>query len=131
MSEYKAGVCNIGAAETRKRYAFGTAGFLAALLLAVGLYTFAFDPLAMLVVAVPLFVGFEGVLQAYDHFCAGFAMAGVYDVSDTGGDRHEIPSEDALIADRQRAIQIHMQALVGAVVTAAFLYLLALAIPPA
>lgn len=131
MSEYQAGVCNIGAAETRKRYALGTAGFLAALLLAVGLYTYATDPLALLVVAVPLFVGFEGVLQGYDNFCAGFAMAGVYDVSDTGDERHEIAQEEALLADRQRAIQIHMQSLVGAVLSAAFLYLLALGIPPA
>lgn len=130
MTEYQPGVCNIGAAERRKRYALGVAGFLVALLLAVGLYTYTLDPIWMLVVALPLFAGFEGFLQGYRSFCTGFATAGIYDVSESGDDRRDVTNESAHAADRQRAIQIHMQAGAAAIVGAAVLYLLALGVPP-
>ncbi|MGB9987007.1 hypothetical protein [Salarchaeum japonicum] len=131
MTEYQPGVCNIGAGEQRKRYAFGVAGFAVAAAVAVAVYAFSFPAVWMLAAVVPLFAGFEGVLQGAQRFCAGFATAGIYDVSDSANDRHEVVDDAARRADRRKAVRIHVQSLVGAAVTGAALYLLAVAVPPA
>jgi hypothetical protein len=107
MAEYQPGVCNIGEAEQRKRYALGALASLATLALVVGVVAFQYPTWYLLGSVVPLLGVAEGFFQARFDFCAGFALAGVYDVSAGGGDRHEVVEESDRRADRKRARQIH------------------------
>jgi hypothetical protein len=124
MTEYQAGACNIGRAERRKRYATGLAGFGAALVLAAGVLVLNVETPWLLAVAAPLFVGFLGLFQARAQFCVGFAMAGVYDVSDSGGQRREAPI-DAKRTDQRRAILLQAKALLAAIAVTLALYVVA------
>ncbi|MEE6210637.1 hypothetical protein U3A55_10775 [Salarchaeum sp. III] len=130
MTEYQPGVCNIGGVERRKRYAFGVAGVVVAAAAVVAVYALSLPAVWMLAVVAPLLAGFEGVLQGAHRFCAGFATAGLYDVSDDGNDRREVTDDAARRADRRKAVRIHVQSFVAAVVTGAVLYLLATAVTP-
>jgi hypothetical protein len=124
MTEYQAGACNIGQAERRKRYATGIAGFAAAIVLAVGVVVLNVEAHWLLAVAAPLFVGFLGLFQGREQFCVGFAMAGVYDVSDTGAQRREAPA-DARRADQRRAVLLQAKALLAAIAVTLALYAVA------
>lgn len=115
-TEYEPGGCNIGRAERRKRYLLGAAGFGVAALVAAAVGWLALPSWALLLTAVPLVVGFEGLYQGWLGFCAGFAQRGVYDVSDAGVERHEVEGEDARRADRRRARRIHLYAVGSAAV---------------
>jgi len=119
--EYQPGACNIGHAERRKRYLGGVLGFGATALLVAAVATLQAPPVWLLAAVGPLFVGFLGVLQARAGFCVGFAMAGVYDVSDDGGQRRPAP-EDGQRADRKRAIVLPVKALALATAGALVLF---------
>ncbi|SDM17135.1 hypothetical protein SAMN04487949_1131 [Halogranum gelatinilyticum] len=110
MTEYQPGVCNIGRSEQRRRSALGALGLLATL--AVVLWVFATDTsrLYLLVTAAPFFLVAEGFLQARSGFCPGFATAGIYDVSDDGGERQQVADAEARAADRRRARRLHLHA---------------------
>jgi len=97
------------------------AGFAAAALLVVAVATVRADPAWLLATVAPLFVGFLGVMQARARFCVGFALTGVFDVSDDGGRRRTAP-EAGQRADRKRAIVLSVKALVAATVAALALY---------
>lgn len=124
MTQYQPGACNIGRAERRKRYLSGVLGFAATALLVAAVATLQVSPTWLLASVAPLFVGFLGVLQARAGFCVGFAMAGVYDVSDDGGERRPAP-EDGQRADRKRAIVLPAKALALATAGALALFLVA------
>lgn len=122
MTEYQAGACNIGRAEQRKRYATGLAGFLAAGLFTVAVVALGLESQWLLAVAAPLFVGFLGLLQGREQFCVGFALAGVYDVSESGDQRTDAPGDRAR-ADRRRAIRLQAKALLATLAVTLALYL--------
>ncbi|WP_336035699.1 hypothetical protein [Halobacterium yunchengense] len=121
MADYQPGACNIGAAERRKRYRTGVASFAAAALLVVAVLLVDAPAFWLLATVLPLFGGFLGVMQARAGFCVGFAMAGVYDVSDAGGRRRVAP-ESGQRADRKRAIVLPLQALAAATACALGVY---------
>jgi hypothetical protein len=74
--EYEAGSCNIDRTEQRKRYYLGAAGLsFSALYLGVN-YAYNMSQASVLLVALPSFLGFLGVLQGYQSFCAGYGIAG-------------------------------------------------------
>lgn len=118
---YEPGVCNIGRADRRRRYLSGVAGFAAAAVLVAVVAAVDASATWLLATVVPLFAGFLGVMQARAGFCAGFAMTGRYDVSETGDHRRTAP-EDGQRADRRRAIVLSLQALGAATVVALLLY---------
>lgn len=128
MVEYQPGVCNIGTAERARRRNLGYLGFLAGVLVVVGVIVADLDPRWALASAAPFYGGVIGVLQARAGFCAGFGLAGVYDVSDAGDERTDVSDADARRADRWRAIRMQVEAAVGAVVAAGAAYLLALVV---
>jgi uncharacterized membrane protein (DUF485 family) len=107
MAEYQPGVCNIGESEQRRRYALGALASLATLALVVGVVAFQYPTWYLLASVVPLIGVAEGFFQARFNFCAGFALAGIYDVSADGGERREVTDETDRRADRKRARQIH------------------------
>lgn len=126
MAEYEPGACNIGHAEQRQRYRTGVASFAAAALLVVAVATVDAPRTWLLATVAPLFGGFLGVLQARAGFCVGYGLAGVYDVSETGGNRRTAP-EDGQRADRRRAIVLPAMALAAATVGAVAIYAVAVA----
>ncbi|MFC7167228.1 hypothetical protein [Halospeciosus flavus] len=77
---------------------------------------------------VPLYAGLLGVLQAKESFCVGFAKQGVYDVSESGEGRRDVSDEAYRRADRIHAVALAIEALVGATVGAACLYLFGLVV---
>lgn len=115
---YIPGVCNIGPAEIRRRRASGIAGGVvtAGLLLATTV-TGAPKPLR-LVVAAPAAATAFGFLQAAAHFCAGFALRGVFNFGDTGStdtvEQAEFRAEDRRTAVRLLAQSLAIGAAVGA-----------------
>ncbi|KTG09976.1 hypothetical protein AUR64_10220 [Haloprofundus marisrubri] len=115
MAEYEPGVCNIGEGEQRKRYALGAVALVATLGLFVGVLTTGAPTLLLLASVVPLFGVAEGYFQGRHNFCTGFATLGIYDTSDDGTDRREVPDASARRADRQRARQIHAKSATAAV----------------
>jgi hypothetical protein len=127
MADYEAGACNIGHAEQRQRYLTGVASFAAAALLVVAVATVDAPRTWLLATVAPLFGGFLGILQARANFCAGFALAGVYDVSESGENRRSAP-EDGQRADRRRAIVLPAKALAAACVGAVAIYAVGVAV---
>ncbi|MFB6203873.1 MAG: hypothetical protein ABEK01_05270 [Candidatus Nanohaloarchaea archaeon] len=121
MPDYEPGICNIGKAEKRKRYALGIAGIAAATSWTV---FSPLEPLSSSVVAGMLFaLGSEGFIQGYMGFCAGFAHKGIYDVSGTGDERNSIEDPLARKQDLVKAFQIHLYSLTAGIAAASVLYI--------
>ncbi|HEU0244484.1 MAG TPA: hypothetical protein VFQ75_11295 [Candidatus Limnocylindrales bacterium] len=96
---YVPGVCNIGAWEIRRRRAFAVVGFVAALALFALLVAVGAPAWSRLLVFVPLAGGVFSWLQARRRFCAGFAVAGVFNFADGDQGRQSVESADARRAD--------------------------------
>jgi hypothetical protein len=110
--EYRAGVCNIGPEEIRRRRQIGFIALigavgLAAILLAVDAPTW-----MRLAVALPVAGAIEGFLQAHLRFCAGYGMAGMQNMGAIG-DEVTVEDAQARAADRRKALQIHATAIIG------------------
>ncbi len=88
---YRSGVCNIGAAEITRRRRSGHVGTIAAIVLFGVLVALGVPPAWRLLVALPAAIGAVGYLQARRHFCAGFAMQGVFNLGELG--------QEALVVD--------------------------------
>lgn len=115
--EYRPGVCNIGPAEIRRRRQIGYLGFAAAVVVAAVLVLVDAPTWTRLVVALPVAIGLSGFIQARMRFCAGFAMAGLQNMGELGG---QVQVEDAAAraADRRKAMLINAAAITGGLVTA-------------
>jgi hypothetical protein len=110
--------CNIGPAEIARRRRAGIAGLLTAATLAVLMLIAGTDPLLRWIVAVPLYVGLLGLVQARLRFCVAFGMAGVENFGALGGQRR-VGDRGTASADRRRAIVIAVAvALVALAITA-------------
>ncbi|MDY6771354.1 MAG: hypothetical protein SV186_05385 [Candidatus Nanohaloarchaea archaeon] len=112
--EYQPGSCNIGRAELRKRAYLGIAGFLFASAVLTGIIYLGLSVIALLPLFAGFSLGFEGYFQTRYRFCAGFAMQGIYDVSEEGGNRHEVPDSDAHRQDLRQALKIHLYSFLSA-----------------
>lgn len=123
MTEYQAGVCNIGKAEQRKRYSLGLGGTAVTIGLTALILADVVAPIGIFGVFIASFLAFEGLLQGYFNFCAGFASKGIYDVSEKGMDREEVEDETAQKQDKIRAVQIHVYSLTGTLTVTAIVYL--------
>jgi len=114
-SSYQPGVCNIGPAEVRRRRQIGYVALAGAI--ALGAFLLAVDAPAWtrLAVAIPVAGALEGFIQARERFCAGFAMAGVQNFGELGT-QTAIEDDEALAADRRKAMRIHATAIAGGLV---------------
>ena len=113
-SSYQPGVCNIGPAEIRRRRQIGFLGLIGAVALAGLLLAVDAPAWTRLALALPVGVALEGFIQARERFCAGFAMAGLQNMGELGSES-AIEDDEALAADRRKAMRIHAMATVGAV----------------
>lgn len=122
MVEYQPGQCNIGPAERRKRRYAGYVGFLLGVVVVVAVRLLEVEPLWLLTSAAPFYGGFLGVLQSRSSFCAGFGLAGVYDVSESGDGRIDVADPKDRRADRKQALVLQLQAVVLAVLLSGAIY---------
>jgi len=119
---YRPGVCNIGPAEIRRRRRSGWVG-LAIAVVFLGLALVLGWPAGWrFLVAIPVFLGAHGFLQAAMHFCAGFAMRGVFNFGELGRQDSVVEAEYRR-ADQRKALQISgiAFAIAAVVAVAAFL----------
>lgn len=121
---YRAGACNIGPYEIRRRWVSGLFGVAAAVALAALLVAVGAPPLLRLAVLFPLWGGLIGVLQAHRRFCVGFALAGIVNVGGDATGRHSVADAAARAADRAAARRLVRDALLLALPPVALLALL-------
>ncbi|MFB6175084.1 MAG: hypothetical protein ABEJ87_03835 [Candidatus Nanohalobium sp.] len=122
MSEYQPGVCNIGKAEKRKRYGLGLGSMAVFIALGATILAGLVSPIGLIFAFIAAMTGFEGILQGYLSFCAGFASQGIYDVSEKGDERHDVEDDTARKQDRLKALQIHLYSFTGALSFTALLF---------
>ena len=124
-TDYRSGTCNIGSAEIARRrraghLALGASLVLLAILVAVGA-----PPLARVLVALPVAAAAIGYLQAWLHFCAGFAFRGVFNFGPVGH-TEQVSDPAALARDRATATRIAVASLAIGLATGAVLAILPL-----
>lgn len=113
---YTPGVCNIGPEEIARRRNVGWIGFLVAAVLFALLYWTRVDAWWRLFIFFPALLSASGFLQAYFHFCAGFAKRGVFNFGPLGKTQ-TITDEASKAKDRSRGNKIMLYAaLIGAAV---------------
>jgi hypothetical protein len=105
--EYQPGVCNIGPTQQRRRLVLGVGSLLAAAGYVAAVVALAWPRWALVFSVVPLYGAAMGALQYRERFCIGFAGMGVFDV---GGGTNEIQNEEALAADRRKAVRLNAKA---------------------
>ncbi|MCD2205281.1 hypothetical protein [Halobacterium sp. KA-6] len=122
MTDYRPGQCNIGSEQRQRRARIAALAFLtAAVVVAAYLAGDLPEPL-LLVVFVPLAVGFEWAFQANESFCVRLALAGQYAFGD---DREEVPDAANRRTDQLYAAKITVTSvLLSALVTAALVFAL-------
>jgi hypothetical protein len=103
--QYVPGTCNIGPAEIAIRRRVGHAGLVVTAALATALLRSDLRPPWRLTLAVPAAGAASGYLQARRRFCANFGFRGVYNF-DARGHEQRVMVDQALAADRRRALQI-------------------------
>ena len=74
---------------------------------------------SLIAAVVPLYGAAMGALQYRERFCIGFAGMGVFDVGDGA---NEIQNEEALAADRKKAVRLNAKAVGIGVAGAAIVY---------
>ncbi|HWL08850.1 MAG TPA: hypothetical protein VNQ76_10615 [Planctomicrobium sp.] len=119
---YTPGVCNLGSAETRLRYAVGIAGILIAVLLGWGLIVAEVPRLLRLIVFLPAFVGTLGFLQAFSRFCVAYGIRGVFNVSMSLGKQDTVEQAEFRKKDRKTAITIISLAVIVSMAATAVIY---------
>ncbi len=122
MPEYMPGVCNIGKAEIRKRYALAAVAFVISAILAAAIILFNWPRLVLLVLFIPLAMAFEGLYQGYFRFCAGFAAAGKYDLTGSGGKEGKVTDSKSHKTDMLKARQIHIYSVASSIIIAVIIY---------
>lgn len=122
---YEAGQCNIGPAEIARRRRAGYAGLAAAVGVTLFLILIAAPPITRLAVALPLAVGFSGLIQAHLRFCANYGWRGIRNLGAIGEAERVDDGRDRAL-DRTRSLQIFALAGTTALVVATALALLPL-----
>ena len=123
QTEYIPGTCNIGREEVRRRRNFGLAALVVLGLLLGGLIAAGVKPLWRLLLFFPAASAASGLLQAYFHFCSGFARVGIYNFGGPG-EKHEVKDEASKAKDRKKGNRITLYAVIfGAIVALAAAFL--------
>ena len=121
--EYVAGVCNIGPEEIARRRNLGWVTLAVTVVLLGVLVWVGVNPWWRLFVFFPAMMSASGFLQAYFHFCSGFARKGIFNIGSIG-QTHEIRDEISKVKDRSKGNRITIYAvLIGAVVAIVSVFL--------
>ena len=122
MSEYQAGVCNIGPAEIHRRYQVAIVASVLYLLTAIALISSGESSIVRLVAFIPAMAASVGYIQARRKFCLAYGFAGLFSFQRLG-DVTKVADTAALKADRAYALKILLLSLIPATVMTAVLYL--------
>lgn len=115
-NQYKAGVCNIGPEETRRRMKAGHTGAVATILLLIIFIAADVPPGYRLLTAMPAMMAASGYIQASMRFCAYFGLASVFNFAALGN-QTKIEDKHFQSIDKRKAYQIiSYSVLVGLVV---------------
>lgn len=114
---YTPGVCNIGPEEIARRRRSGWFGVAVTILLFAILFFTRVNHFWRLLTFFPAVVAASGFLQAYFHFCAGFARRGIFNFGNLS-QTQEITDEAAKAADRKKGNKISLYAILIAAVVA-------------
>ena len=106
--EYQPGVCNIGPTQQRRRLLLGVGSLAVAAAFVAAVVALAWPRWALIAAVIPLYGAAMGGLQYRERFCIGFAGMGVFDVGDGA---NEIQNEEALAADRKKAVRLNAKAM--------------------
>ncbi|GAD51622.1 hypothetical protein MBEHAL_0382 [Halarchaeum acidiphilum MH1-52-1] len=119
QSSYRAGVCNIGRRERRRRYAYAALSFLIAVAFVLGAALDVIPHELVPALFVPLALAIEWYLQASKSFCALLALLGKYSFRESD-ERGTVSDPDDRAVDRASAVRITaISVVVAALVTAA------------
>ncbi|MEO6728720.1 MAG: hypothetical protein ABIM99_02240 [Candidatus Dojkabacteria bacterium] len=105
-NKYIPGVCNIGKKETEFRRNFGIAGVTLSVVTAIVLFLLGVPSIFRIIIFFPVFAAAFGLLQAYFHFCAEFAMVGVFNFSDTLRKTESVPQAESRRKDQIKGLKI-------------------------
>lgn len=123
-AEYVPGVCNIGKAEIQRRRQSGWIGTIVTVVLWAAFFLFRVPAPWRLFLFLPASMGAVGFFQAGLHFCAGFAMSGVFNFGPEVGKTDTVEQAEFRRKDRQKAGLIALySALVGIAVALAGFFL--------
>jgi len=114
---YTPGVCNIGPAEIARRRMVGWIGLVITVVFLAALFYFKSSSLLRLIVVLPAFVSASGFLQAYFHFCSGFAQEGVFNLGEIGTTQ-KVTDAAAKAKDAKRGRNIMLYAFAMAIIFA-------------
>ena len=109
QEDYIAGTCNIGQEETTLRRNFGWATLAMSIILLSVLIWSEVNPWWRLFVFFPATMAASGFLQAYFHFCSGFARKGIFNFGSLGI-VHQVDDEASKAQDKKRGNQITLYA---------------------
>jgi FtsH-binding integral membrane protein len=110
VSKYVPGVCNIGPAEIARRRSVGYVGLGLTVAVWVGLALVAAPANVKMVVGLPAAVAAAGFLQAAMHFCAGFGVLGVTNLTHAAGTTDTVAQASYRAKDRRTALRIGLYA---------------------
>ncbi len=129
--EYLPGKCNIGSRGRATRLTTGAALVGASVLLTLTVLSRADLRLARMMLVIPLYGGLLSALEGSMSFCVFQASRGTYDFSEKLGSpfarsetRRIVEVEGWRRKDRRKAIGMHVEAAIGAIVIASLLALL-------
>jgi len=123
MAEYIPGVCNIGPEEIKKRRQVGNIGLIISLIFFILLIVFKANPIWRLLLFFPIFFAATGFLQARMHFCSGYGLRGIYNVTKSVGNTETVQQAAFRKKDTQKALQIFYRAIFIAIIVSVVSFL--------
>lgn len=110
VSEYQAGVCNIGAADVNARKKVARVGSLAFAVTALVLAINGSPSGSAAIAFIPALVGAIGFVQSRKKFCLAFGLMGTFNFAELGK-ISKVASKAEIAADRKQALKIILQSI--------------------
>jgi hypothetical protein len=123
MSDYQAGVCNIGPAEIKRRR---QGALIGAILFAITSLLFVITNASTstrLITFIPALLFAVGIIQSRRKFCVAYGFMGVFSFEKIGATKKISVNQD-LKADRKYAIKLLLQSVATAIVLTALVVLI-------
>ena len=114
---YVPGVCNINRAEIAKRRMVGHIGLAVFVIVLVALLATGVSRSFRVILFLPAMMAASGYIQARNHFCTGYAMAGKQNAEQASTTASNIDDEAAKADDKRKAKRMNTQAGLIALVT--------------
>lgn len=123
-NKYVPGVCNIGPKEIENRKRFGYLGFILTIFTIAIILLLNIPSILRIVIFLPIFLTTISFLQAKFHFCAEFAMTGVFNFSDKLRKTESIVQQEFRKQDQAKALKIlGISLLISTILTIIFILL--------